>query len=170
MQNQLRLAIIVTILIYGNCWHNSYDGELNFICPDNTVVSGILSQHHNFYEDRQFHILCRYTTGIRSRCYWSGWVNDFDQFFAYQCYHHGFIHGMRSVHSNYNEDRRWEFYCCEHNGLTVSECFYTRKNYWDAYFSVYIPENSVMRGVTSVHNNYFEDRQYVFELCKLKQL
>ena len=48
-----------------------------------------------------------------------GYVNNWDEFFAFQCNNHGFIHGMRSIHDNHSEDRRWDFYCCEHDGLLI---------------------------------------------------
>ncbi|XP_076078426.1 hemagglutinin/amebocyte aggregation factor-like isoform X2 [Mytilus galloprovincialis] len=166
-------AIFVTLAVIFttcDCWLNSYDGKLEYICPNNQSVSGIRSQHDNRHEDRIFDIICRISTGIGSRCQWSGYVNGFDEFFAFQCKYHGYIHGMRSIHDNGSEDRRWDFYCCEHDGFDVTECYQTSHTNWDAYFSVDVPLNYVMRGVTSTHDNRHEDREYSFELCKLREV
>lgn len=41
-------------------------------------------------------------------------------------------------------------------GFDVTECYQTSHTNWDAYFSVDVPLNYVMRGVTSTHDNRHE--------------
>ena len=37
---------------------NGYDAEFWYQCPNNGVITGISSWHHNYYEDRQYNFKC----------------------------------------------------------------------------------------------------------------
>ena len=43
----------------------------------------------------------------------SDFVNDWDQPVTYQCPNDGFLTGIKSVHNNQFEDRRFKYQCCE---------------------------------------------------------
>ena len=38
-------------------------------------------------------------------CYWSDWVNDYDEAFDYQCDTNHFLSGVNSIHDSHHEDR-----------------------------------------------------------------
>jgi len=47
-----------TIHPYLTDYVNSYDGEMDKTCPNNDVLVGLNSKHHNRYEDRRFRFYC----------------------------------------------------------------------------------------------------------------
>ncbi|XP_063443349.1 hemagglutinin/amebocyte aggregation factor-like [Mytilus trossulus] len=171
MEILIPLFIIIFTLHSANGynWANTYDKPFEFVCPAGTAISEIHSEHDNHHEDRIFAFQCR-VTEIKQHtlCHWSSYANDFDQFFSYQCANHGFITGIQSYHDNGHEDRKFKFHCCEIQEMDLSECYYTNPNPFDATFTTTVPENLVFRGVTSSHNNHHEDREFSWEVCRLK--
>lgn len=59
------------ILPIVNCWMNAMDKQLNYRCPDGSIIYEINSKHDNFYEDRVFEILCRRPVGGTRNCQWT---------------------------------------------------------------------------------------------------
>ncbi|CAG2209633.1 unnamed protein product [Mytilus edulis] len=118
--------------------------------------------------DRRWCLACRPTGGRHINCYWTPhYVNDWDRFFSFQCNNYGFIVGMQSIHQNQQEDRRFRFKCCSIAGKDLSQCHKTFRNQFDKPNTVHVPTGSVVRGVSSTHNNHYEDRQYSWNICKL---
>ncbi|CAG2209632.1 unnamed protein product [Mytilus edulis] len=118
--------------------------------------------------DRRWCLGCRPTGGRHINCYWTPhYVNDWDKFFSFQCNNYGFIVGMQSIHHNHYEDRRFRFQCCSIAGKDLSQCRKTFRNDLDKPNTVHVPTGSVVRGVSSSHNNHYEDRQYSWNICKL---
>ncbi|CAC5398114.1 unnamed protein product [Mytilus coruscus] len=141
------------------------DAEYNCHLFDMRTASFV---HNNRREDRRWAFECKSTGGQHSYCSWtSNYVNDWDEFFNYQCSNDGFICGMRSIHHNKKEDRRFMFKCCQISGKTLSECSKTYRNDFDKPFTVNVPSGFVIRSVSSTHSNKYEDRQFSWELCKL---
>ena len=164
----LSLAICTNIG-YGWDWDTSYDNPFQFTCRGGNPISWIKSQHHNGAEDRRWKFGCGYVRKTHfSRCRWSGYVNNWDEPFKYQCPHNCFVAGMSGIHNNDTEDRRFKFYCCKHSRRQrLQGCFYTQRTTYDNYFSIMFPYHDVMRGVISDHRNGNEDRRFTFELCRL---
>nr|XP_034332018.1 hemagglutinin/amebocyte aggregation factor isoform X2 [Crassostrea gigas] len=110
----------------------------------------------------------------------SGWKNDFDQPLDFQCPSDlSFISRFKSTHSSFYEDRRFDFDCknvpavsgsvtCNWSGLNFRNCQWTDYvNSWDSNVDYYVPAGSyVIRGVSSYHSNYYEDRRFKFEICQ----
>ncbi|XP_052073975.1 millepora cytotoxin-1-like [Mytilus californianus] len=165
----LKLPIICLIctlnLVVGWRWVNKYDGPVDFSCPHGQAISFIYSVHHNHYEDRRWAFECRGTGGQYRNCYWTPhYVNDWDDFFNFECHNYGFITGMKSIHHNHYEDRRFRFKCCSISEKDLSKCYKTFRNDYDQPNKVDVPAGSVVRGVASTHNNHYEDRQFNWKM------
>ncbi|VDI31802.1 Hypothetical predicted protein [Mytilus galloprovincialis] len=168
----LRLPIICLICtlncVVGWDYVNKFDERIDFSCPSGQAISFIHSVHHDYYEDRKWSLGCRSLVGKYVDCYWTpSFVNDWDEYFNFECSHNGFITGIRSIHDNRKEDRRFMFKCCGISGKEVRQCENTMKNNFDKPNTVRVPEGSVVKGVSSRHSNYFEDREYSWKICNL---
>ena len=98
-------------------WKNKYDGELNYVCPNNGFIAGVESVHSNWYEDRIWNLKCCTNKSYRHRnCKWTGWVNGWDGNMAFwePKKTKKLIAGWNSVHSNWYEDRRHRFLICNY--------------------------------------------------------
>lgn len=143
------------------------------------------SQHDNHHEDRMWEFGCKNTFDSGADCFWSPYVNDFDQKFNYECPPHHIIAGMSSYHSNKHEDRRWalilmfcvrslelmsiilmfcfcflhswQFYCCRSNGHCTASCEWTTYvNWFDELFHWTVPNQNYLVGAESYHENKHE--------------
>ncbi|XP_052069112.1 dermatopontin-like [Mytilus californianus] len=155
-------------LVVGWTWVNKFVEPVDFSCPNGQALSVIHSEHNNYFEDRKWSLGCRSTGGQYDHCYCTPfYVNDWDDFFNFQCSHYGFLTGIKSIHDNHFEDRRFRFKCCAISGKDLSQCQTTFRNKFDQPNTVNVPTGSVVRGVSSTHSNYYEDRQYSWKICKL---
>ncbi|XP_073706335.1 hemagglutinin/amebocyte aggregation factor-like [Garra rufa] len=165
MKTVALLLLLIGLLGRSHGWHNRYDGLLNFNCPGGQSISSITSEHNNKHEDRIWDFGCQATYGQTSQCYWTGYVNDFDQVLMFECPPQHVITGMISYHSNAHEDRRWKFYCCRSPCIT-SSCHWTSYvNSFDEYFHWTVPDQNVLVGVHSYHQNREEDRRWRYKVC-----
>lgn len=97
---------------HGN--YNANDAESYVDCPRNWALTTIASSHDNHHEDRRWTYNCGHFGGWQvEQCDWTGWVNNYDQAFTFQCPHNKVIGGMKSVHNNHHEDRVFKFKCCK---------------------------------------------------------
>ncbi|XP_042578681.1 hemagglutinin/amebocyte aggregation factor-like [Cyprinus carpio] len=151
-------------------WENGYDQSLNFNCPGGQSISYIKRQHDNHHEDRMWEFGCKNTFDSGADCFWSPYVNDFDQKFNYECPPHHIIAGMSSYHSNKHEDRRWQFYCCRSNGHCTASCEWTTYvNWFDELFHWTVPNQNYLVGAESYHENKHEDRRWKYKYCSKVQ-
>ena len=48
-------------------------------------------------------------------CYWTDWVNNYDEYFQYACDNNHFLSGIESEHDSHHEDRMYvsfqQIYC-----------------------------------------------------------
>ncbi|OWF37968.1 Hemagglutinin/amebocyte aggregation factor [Mizuhopecten yessoensis] len=146
---------------------NDYDGPMNFSCQGDTTLRHLSSSHTNYYEDRVWSVGCYPAVARLENCQWTGYVNDFDQTFDFECPGDGFINGIRSFHNNYYEDRKWAFKCCEMQDRVRRNCRNTGfvNSYGGdlSYTTAHAYQN--FHGWTSIHNNYYEDRIFDFQVC-----
>ncbi|XP_067906789.1 hemagglutinin/amebocyte aggregation factor-like isoform X2 [Heterodontus francisci] len=153
----------------GNRWVNEFDGKLFYTCPTSDTIASISSQHHSYYEDRLWDFQCKTTFSELPTCAWTNYVNNFDEEFTFTCPFSSIISGMESYHHNKHEDRRWKFYCCRVNNVCNENCFWTNYlNLFDDYFSWKVPDSTYLVGVSSYHDNYYEDRQWQYQYCNQK--
>ncbi|XP_066271297.1 millepora cytotoxin-1-like [Branchiostoma lanceolatum] len=93
-------------------WENSYDGGLAFNCAGhNQAISGLYSEHDNYYEDRRFKIECRDLPRSPGQAWDSGYQNLFEHHVNFQCPSNYVMTGMQSHHTSDYEDRQWSFTC-----------------------------------------------------------
>uniref|UniRef100_A0A673FGV5 Hemagglutinin/amebocyte aggregation factor n=1 Tax=Sinocyclocheilus rhinocerous TaxID=307959 RepID=A0A673FGV5_9TELE len=128
-------------------------GVLNFKCPAGQSISSITSQHHNHYEDRVWDFGCQANNGQSESCFWTSYVNDFDQVIFFECPAQHVIAGMSSYHSNHHEDRRWRFNCCRSNCISANCHWTSYVNSFDEYFHWTVPSRNVLVGTQSYHQN-----------------
>lgn len=111
-------------LARSNCsWSgqvNELDGLVNYQCPNNTVMAGHFSYHHNKTEDRTYDFrCCELGSGnqrVRLRnceMYPVGaWANNWDQPVNFTCPSGKVKVGENSIHNDHYEDRLYRFKCC----------------------------------------------------------
>ncbi|KAK7088515.1 hypothetical protein V1264_022425 [Littorina saxatilis] len=92
---------------------NSWDDDVGHQCPDGGYVGGMTSYHDDHHEDRRYRLYCcnlsgHYTYG----CYTTDYVNNYDETFMFSVPNNLVLGGMKSVHRNWNEDRKFKFIIC----------------------------------------------------------
>ncbi|XP_060608337.1 hemagglutinin/amebocyte aggregation factor-like isoform X1 [Ruditapes philippinarum] len=153
-------------------YENNMDGRLDFRCSSqNEAIKSIYSTHNAYYEDRTFDIGCAtvpYAEGSRYCDSTGSWKNKLDELLAFHCSANRYIVGMISVHDDSTEDRKWRFYCCGYSNIYLHSCELTDwTNSFDNVQSFYVPSGKVITGVVSIHSNYYMDRIYRYNLCKV---
>ncbi|XP_055892566.1 hemagglutinin/amebocyte aggregation factor-like [Biomphalaria glabrata] len=151
-------------------WMTQYDQHFQFFCPPGQTIKALDSIHDNHHEDRVWNFTCIVPPhgATLSKCEWSGYINDFDQPVDYNCPNDGIICGIESVHDNHHEDRKWSYYCCFPEGFVTHACEDTPyENTYDHVLNYRVPDDFVLRGVQSVHDNRHEDRIFKFDICRL---
>ncbi|XP_062398081.1 hemagglutinin/amebocyte aggregation factor-like [Sardina pilchardus] len=95
-------------------WVNNFGQRFTYTCPNDSVIAGIISDHNNHHQDRQFAFKCCQSQFYQklNGCYWTGYVNLFDQYFEWQPKSGYYLAGVSSEHNNHYEDRRFKFYAC----------------------------------------------------------
>ncbi|XP_028401859.1 hemagglutinin/amebocyte aggregation factor-like [Dendronephthya gigantea] len=165
----MKVALVSLLLLVNFMGINAgtnFDATWTRNCRSKWSISSIASVHSNHHEDRSWSFSCRYNSKITTSCFWTGWVNSYDNEILYQC-PNGVISGVHSKHSNYHEDRIFEYRCCRTKGHCHG-CYWTSYvNTWDGYMNYHVPGNYVLVGVKSHHNNRKEDRLWRYRVCQL---
>merc|ERR1712159_351645 len=93
-------------------WVNNMDAYFAYSCPNNKAMVGMLSYHHNGYEDRRWRFMCAgfHGVGFRKGAWPRNWQTNWDAHFALSCGHNPVV-GFSSYHNNHKEDRRWRQQC-----------------------------------------------------------
>ncbi|CAL1547710.1 unnamed protein product [Lymnaea stagnalis] len=154
----------------GQSWMTAFDAHFQFACPAGQSLKHLDSVHDNHHEDRVWNFSCSVPPhGVSlSECEWSGYQNNFDELLEFQCPNESVITGIESIHDNRYEDRKWSFQCCNPEGFVTHGCVYTQYvNTYDNMLTYRVPDDYVLRGVDSVHDNRHEDRIFRFDICKL---
>ncbi|XP_072913801.1 hemagglutinin/amebocyte aggregation factor-like [Hemitrygon akajei] len=93
---------------------NNFDEEFTFTCPFNSIISGVESYHQNHEEDRRWKFYCcRVENVCNKNCFWTNYLNLFDEYFSWQVPESSYLVSVSSYHDNYHEDRRWKYQYCE---------------------------------------------------------
>lgn len=98
------------------------------------------------------------------------WANTYDQPLNFECPAGQSITRTESRHNNFYEDREFAFGCSYAPKMTpLVNCAWTDYvNNYDGDMNYICPGNGVMKGWNSVHNNYYEDRQFKFLCCNVE--
>jgi len=138
------------------------------------VMTYVNAWHSNYYGDRQYTFGCQaFQYVLPTNCEWSAnWVNNWDAAFDFKCADGKVITGIESYHDSYYEDRRWKFKCCElqadmtkYYTINQDSVWSAYKNTWDGRLTVWTASNRAFCGVSSYHDNYYEDRRFRFKEC-----
>jgi hypothetical protein len=87
----------------------------------------------------------------------TGYLNDWDDELNYAC---GGIYGLFSVHDNGKEDRLWAVECIT-GGLPIAWTSWSGTvNDWDDVLDYTCPQNQIVTGLNSWHDNGKEDREW----------
>ncbi|XP_028409558.1 hemagglutinin/amebocyte aggregation factor-like [Dendronephthya gigantea] len=163
----MKVTLTVLIFLANSMLINAgtnFDAAWSSDCPSGQSIRHISSVHSNWHEDRSWTWKCKHDSIITSSCRWSGYVNSFDKDLLYQCAT-GVITGVKSYHSNWYEDRKFNFKCCKTKSYTRA-CYWTGYvNSWDGYLSYTVPSYYYLVGVQSYHSNFREDRRWRFLVC-----
>ncbi|XP_074649188.1 uncharacterized protein LOC141904498 [Tubulanus polymorphus] len=94
------------------------------------------------------------------------WKNDWDQPLNFECPNYQHIQWFKSRHDNYYEDRQFDMSC--RSGYVGIDCSWTGYlNDWDGVLSFVCPQNGIVTGFQSYHDNYREDRRWKLRCCNL---
>ncbi|XP_041376982.1 dermatopontin-like [Gigantopelta aegis] len=94
------------------------------------------------------------------------WENNWDGPFEFMCPHGQSIRRITSNHNNRAEDRQWRFECS--NTGAVASCVWSGYvNDFDQPLLFQCPNNGVITGISSYHNNNAEDRRFKFHCCSI---
>ncbi|XP_075066468.1 hemagglutinin/amebocyte aggregation factor-like isoform X2 [Mixophyes fleayi] len=169
----MQVIVLLLLSIAAACaapegrWVNNYDQVLKYQCQNHQSISFIISIHDDIFEDRTWDFGCQNTFNKAESCYWTSYVNDFDQEFTFVCPFGTILSGMESYHDNTAEDRRWKFYCCKGEALFTRNCRWSRYvNNFDHYLRWDAPTNHHLTGAHSYHHNTYEDRRWRFHSCE----
>jgi len=91
----------------------------------------------------------------------------YDEPWKFECGDGKAIGYMRSTHDNKKEDRIWHF-GCKSIGSAGSCCFSGEVNEYDKPVEFKCPDNQVLSGISSKHDNRKEDRVWKFQCCDNK--
>ncbi|KAM9311499.1 hemagglutinin/amebocyte aggregation factor-like [Gastrophryne carolinensis] len=161
------LCIVATLAAPEERWVNDYDQPFYYSCPGHQSISMIISIHDNGREDRVWDFSCKDTFSSPASCFWTGYINEFDQEFNYVCPFGSVLAGLGGYHDNKREDRRWEAYCCQGEVRVTSNCKWSGYvNDFDQYLRWDAPSGFYLTGVQSYHDNHREDRRWQYHYCE----
>ncbi|XP_062398080.1 hemagglutinin/amebocyte aggregation factor-like [Sardina pilchardus] len=92
--------------------------------------------------------------------------NNYDGSFHFKCPSHESISRIRSRHHNRHEDRQFAFNCkktFQYNPICSGGYWV---NNFDQSFAHICPNDGVIAGISSYHDNHHEDRRFAFKCCK----
>ena len=139
------------------------------------ILSGIGSKHDDGFEDRIFKFKSCWPDNANDRKidFESDLLpdqtgTDWDATWTLECPSNSVITYLRSEHDDDYEDRKYTMRC---NGLFGAMTYFctwsSYVNSYDAEFWYECPNNKVMAGIRSSHNNDYEDRIYSFKCCTI---
>ncbi len=136
---------------------NFYDQLHKIECPSGLGLYTVTTEHSNHHEDRIFTYTCRDVAPKATvSCYWTGYVNNYDDPVFFQCPANQYLGGTESRHDNGKEDRQFKFQCCS-AGFTSKDCYLTGyQNNFDAKFTATAPTGQTFAGMHSYHSNHHE--------------
>jgi len=150
---------------------NNLDGQLDWSAGSNRMMSGAYSSHSNWQEDRRWGFYSSYASGVTcTPMGWSNYVNGNDGALSFSCPERtAAMYAAHSIHSNWHEDRRWKFRCCQ-----LSANVYLQNSAWTGYVNgldgnldFQCLKTEVMVGLSSYHANWQEDRRWKFRCARL---
>ncbi|CAL1547711.1 unnamed protein product [Lymnaea stagnalis] len=95
------------------------------------------------------------------------WMTALDTYFQIACPTGQTIKHLESVHDNTHEDRVWNISCARlPNWVDLTECEWSGyQNNYDETVIFQCPDDDVITGIESIHDNSKEDRMWSFQCC-----
>ena len=148
--------LLLLLLVPGSLqWQNSYDGALDVECGTKAGFNRVRSSYSGWAKDRVWQWDCHDVSEVEfGDCYWTGYVNWFDNPVYVQCEPNYILSGVYSYHANWAEDRRWRIRCCKATNHFTGSCEvseYTNSYHGGMDYSVSLPR--VFTGMFSAHMN-----------------
>ena len=107
--------------------------------------------------DRNWNYECQKVVNYFDYCYWTGYLNDFDQPLHAQCKQNHYINGIESAHSDLYRDRRFRIHCCYSKNIKLKECQKTELiNKYRETIQYTAPEEYILHKLESTHDNVEE--------------
>ncbi|KAH9510316.1 hypothetical protein Btru_042746 [Bulinus truncatus] len=162
------LACLTSLkLTDSSAYVNILTAPFNFECPPNQHISYIGSVHSNRAEDRLWDLQCR-SSGRTVRCATSGFINNFDGVMNFNCSGNQVLTGLASEFDSFYKDRKFKAQCCAIQRKQPKNCTWSGfVNEYDKPIGFTVPSGQVIKGLHSVHDNYYEDRRWKFLTCEL---
>ncbi|XP_048765861.2 hemagglutinin/amebocyte aggregation factor-like [Ostrea edulis] len=93
---------------------NSYDQPFLFTCPNGGYLNSVSDVHNNSEKDRLYRFRCCTPSSgyYHTDCTWTGWVNNWSEYFTYFTPRNYIIKGVHSIHNKRKKDRRFQFEIC----------------------------------------------------------
>ncbi|CAL1540939.1 unnamed protein product [Lymnaea stagnalis] len=162
------LAILSTLVAVstGVIWMTNLNEEWTFECPKGRTIRSLMSSYEG--NDRVWNFTCDLTDPKLniSVCDWSGYINDYNAQFRYQCPSDGIITGMSSHFEVGVLDRRYQFLCCYPGAYATHACQYTPAlNIQGQLLSYRLLESWYIRGVNTEYSS--SDRLLSLNICRL---
>ncbi|GFR61598.1 hemagglutinin/amebocyte aggregation factor [Elysia marginata] len=167
------LALVVAFAAGVNSFVNNWDQPLLYACHGGQVLRSVYSIHNNGAEDRRWRFSCGAAPSSASpnNCFWTDYVNTWDEPVSFMCPANNVIAGIQSYHNNGAEDRRTKFKCCSQSGYKTYSCSLTSYlQEFDRPLDYTVPNDKVLAGWASVHSNGAEDRRHKMLVCSYGQL
>ena len=107
-------TIMLSLLLLSTClsltlasWQNEWDRHHFGTCDGGKYIRRIKSIHDNKKEDRRWEVICGKIGSLSAdqNCYWTPFINSFDEMLAFNCPGNRVMTGMQSRHDNKKEDR-----------------------------------------------------------------
>jgi len=151
-------------------YENNWDQGLKFEAGANRMITGMHSVHNNWHNDRRFGFYTKAAKGFYCNPEgWTSYVNEFDKKFTFECPNDKLISGIYSVHDNYYDDRRFKFQCCRLSMqvATRADAWSGYKNAMDKGLDFQCDQSRALKGVSSQHANWHNDRQFAFRCSRI---
>jgi len=101
---------------------DQWQGFMEFSCPNDGIVTGLYSEHDNFYEDRRYKLKCCREEGLVTHaCGFTDFINAYRADISYTAPTDAVITGFTSLMDKTQEDRTWRFDLCRVDRINVGD-------------------------------------------------
>ncbi|GFN99546.1 hemagglutinin/amebocyte aggregation factor [Plakobranchus ocellatus] len=103
------LAVALSAAGASGGFQTDWDQPFLYACQEGEVLKSLYSVHDNRKEDRRWRFSCGTAPDGASlqTCFWTGYVNDWDEPMSFQCPSDYAVAGLQSYHWNKKEDRKF---------------------------------------------------------------
>uniref|UniRef100_UPI00358E43AC hemagglutinin/amebocyte aggregation factor-like isoform X2 n=1 Tax=Myxine glutinosa TaxID=7769 RepID=UPI00358E43AC len=93
---------------------NCFKESTTFICPFNSIISGMQSYFSESAKDRRWRFTCCHQVYFCLQdCVWTAYKNNPEKAFKYNLQKDMYLSGLKSYYDKATKDRRWKFMLCK---------------------------------------------------------